>query len=249
MAVGPGEEVPVGARVHLIEGDAEHARVVLRLSAGDRGIGLDGAGRAWPMVVTRVDKKGVEVEIAAAPTVVPAPGEAGAPLPWIELAVALPRASKADEMVDSLAQLGAAQLTPLITERTAPGARADVDTRRTRFDRIAREACKQSGRLWNLQIGPSHDLESLARRGGAVWARCDPALDRSFDWGEIRGQIFTERRPLILAIGPEGGFTPAEDRWLADRGALPLSLGPHTLRTETAAVAALAVVVAALAQR
>jgi len=249
VAVRPDEAVPVGARVHLADTDADHARTVLRLAVGDRCIGLDGAGRSWPMLVTRVDRKGVEVEAAAVQTFVPAPGEEDAPLPWIELAVALPRASQADEMVDALAQLGAAVLTPLTTERTTSTARADAEGRRARFERIARESSKQSGRLWNLHIGQSHDLESLAARGPAAWAHCDPRASHPLGAALTTPTGFTRVRPLVIAVGPEGGFTPAEDEWLAARAAVSLSLGPHVLRTETAAVAALAIVVAAVTRR
>jgi len=204
-----------GESGRLSDSDAEHARVVLRLAAGDRCIGLDGAGHAWPVLVKRVGRDAVEVECAGAPLVEAAPGEIGARLPWIEMAVALPRGSHADEMVDALAQLGAAVLTPLVTERAGPAARAESEGRSARFARIAREAGKQSGRLWNLQIGPSLDLEGLAARGEAVWVRCDPRGVSGSDLGGLAGGVFTRARPLVVAIGPEGGFTPAEDEWLA----------------------------------
>jgi 16S rRNA (uracil1498-N3)-methyltransferase len=201
------------------------------------------------VLVTRVGREGVDVECAGPPVEEQAPGEPGARLPWIEMAVALPRGSHADEMVDALAQLGAAALTPLVTERAGPAARAESEGRRLRFARIAREAGKQSGRLWNLHIGPSLDFEGLAARGEAVLVRCDPRGGAGLGLGSLANGAFTRARPLIVAIGPEGGFTPAEDEWLESRGATPLWLGPHTLRTETAASAALAVLVAALARR
>jgi 16S rRNA (uracil1498-N3)-methyltransferase len=237
-----------GAPGRLADGDAEHARVVLRLAAGDRCTALDGRGRAWPVVVTEVGRGGVAVECAGQPEVEAEPGQPGAPLPWIEMAVALPKGSNADEMVDALAQLGAAALTPLLTDRAGPAARAESEGRRERFARIAREASKQSGRLWNLQIGPSLDLEGLAARGEAAWACCDPRAAAGAALGSLAGMEFTRARPLIVAIGPEGGFTPAEDAWLAARAATRLWLGPHVLRTETAASAALAVLVAGLAR-
>jgi 16S rRNA (uracil1498-N3)-methyltransferase len=239
----------MGDRGRLAEADAEHARVVLRLAAGDRGIGLDGAGHSWPVLVTRVGREAVEVECAGEPVVEPAAGEGGARLPWIEMAVALPRGSHADEMVDALAQLGASVLTPLVTARSGPAARADSAGRAARFARIAREASKQSGRLWNLQIGPGLDLPGLAARGPAVFVRCDPRAAADGGLERLARESFTRARPLVVAIGPEGGFTPEEDEWLASRGATALWLGPHTLRTETAASASLSILVAALARR
>lgn len=239
-AFGPGDQA------RLADFDAEHARVVLRLVPGDRCIGLDGVGHAWPLVVTRVERREIWVECSGPPTFEPAPGEPGAPLPWIEMAVALPRGSNADEMVDALAQLGAAALTPLLTERSTPAARAESDGRRARFERIAREACKQSGRLWNMQLGPALDLDGLQRRGDALWARCDPRGAVANDLRLLTRANLTGTRPLILAVGPEGGFTPAEERWIDERSSIVLRVGPHVLRTETAAIAALAVIVGSI---
>ncbi len=249
LATRAGEELGIGERTRLAEADVEHARVVLRLSAGDRCVGLDGSGRSWPLLVTRVDKRSVEVEATGAPTQEPAPGEPGAALPWIEMAVAWPKGPRAEDMVAALAQLGAAALTPLVSQRSGPGARGDTDGRQARLARIARESSKQSGRLWNLHIGPSLDLEGLAARGEAVFVRCDPHARGA---GLLRGLAtgsFTRSRPLIVAIGPEGGFTPSEEAWLEEHRAVALGLGPHILRTETAATAALALVVAALGSR
>ena len=229
--------------MRLGDADAEHARVVLRMVAGDRCIGLDGAGHAWPLVLTCVDKRGVEVAADGQGVSEPAPGEDGAPLPWIELAVAMPRGSLAETMIDGLVQLGAAALTPLVCERSHPSARAEGRGKRARWPRIAGEACKQSGRLWNLQIGDDCDIEALARRGPATWVRCDPRGNA----GSLAGQAqrsFTRAHPLVLLVGPEGGFTADEERRIDAQGALSIRLAPHVLRTETAAVAALAVVIA-----
>ncbi|MBL8857812.1 MAG: 16S rRNA (uracil(1498)-N(3))-methyltransferase [Planctomycetes bacterium] len=240
-------DVRTTRRVHFADGDAQHARVVLRMVAGDTCIGIDGAGHAWPLLLTRVEKRGVEAELAGPAVSEPAPGALGAALPWIEVAVAMPRASHAEEMIDSLVQLGAAALVPLVCERSQAAARFEGAGRRERWHRISSEACKQSGRLWNLQISDALSIEALAQRGPATWVRCDPRASTA-DLGPLDAARCDRAHPLVLLIGPEGGFTPAEELRLDAAGAHAIRLGPHILRTETAAVAALAVLVARLQQ-
>lgn len=240
-----------GAGAELLASDQEHARTVLRLVAGDRCVGLDGQGRAWPLVVRVVERRRFEVEVDGPPEEEPAPGETGATLPWIEVAVALPRAGRAEDLVDALVQLGAAAITPLVCDRSPMAARSEGDHRRERLLRIAREACKQSGRLWNVQLDEATTVAALAERKPGAIVRLDPRADgRLTDHaGALSTRRFTRSDPLVLVVGPEGGFTPDEELTLARAGALALRLAPHTLRIETAAQAALAVVVASCTRR
>jgi 16S rRNA (uracil1498-N3)-methyltransferase len=218
---------------------------VLRLGPGDRCIGLDGAGSAWPLVVTASGRRGFEVEIAGDPVREPAPGAPGSRLPWIEVAVAMPRGARAESMIDSLVQLGAAAITPLITERSPPAARSESANRRERWMRIAREACKQSGRLWALELNEPIDVEHLCQRQFGAMVRLDPRAQASFHdhLGSLKDPKFTRQQPFLLAIGPEGGFTTDEERLLEIRGAAPVLISPYILRVETAAVAAMAITV------
>lgn len=231
--------------VELTPADAEHARIVLRLAAGDRCIGLDGKGSAWPLVVTASDRRRFEVEIAGDPIREPAPGEPGSSLPWIEVAVAMPRGARAESMIDSLVQLGAAAVTPLITERSPPAAKSEGAHRRERWIRIAREACKQSGRLWELELNDPLDVEQLCRRELGARVRLDPRAsvclsDRLDSMARLN---WTRKKPLVIVIGPEGGFELEEERVLEEVGALSASIAPHVLRIESAAVSALAIIV------
>jgi 16S rRNA (uracil1498-N3)-methyltransferase len=239
-------EAPSGTgKAALAPADAEHARVVLRLVAGDRCIGLDGAGSAWPLVVTASDRRRFEVEVAGDRLHEPAPGEPGARLPWIEVAVALPRGARAETMLDAIVQLGAAAVTPLVTRRSPPPARADGEGRRERLVRITREACKQSGRLWNVELREAVDVAGLAQGRTADFVRLDPRAPSTLTSRlEALGRsAWTRERPLVIVVGPEGGFEADEHRVLDEVGALAASIAPHILRIETAAVAALGIVV------
>ncbi|MBL8861307.1 MAG: RsmE family RNA methyltransferase [Planctomycetes bacterium] len=237
---------PEGGRFLLAAGEAEHARRVLRLRVGDRLLGLDGAGAAWPLVVVNADARGFEVASAGEPEREPAPGEHGAALPWIEVCVALPRGERAEALVERLVQLGVAAIRPLAAQRASPEARAEGTRRATRLVRAAREACKQAVRLWVPEIHPLEEPMRALTRAASLDLRLDPrdgaaafpALAALDPWG-------TRAAPVRLWVGPEGGFTEEEVAALDAAGARALRLGPHILRIETAAEAGLALVAAA----
>lgn len=241
---------PERGRVEFAEGEVLHAQRVLRLRGGDRLIGLDGEGAAWPLVVRRSEPRTFEVELDGDPTREPAPGEPGAPLPWIEVCVPLPRGDRAESMVDRLVQLGAAAIRPLAAERAKPEARGESERRAVRLARTVREACKQSGRAWFPSIAAAEDLATILARP----SRLDVALDPRAAAGALEVLADapldgTDAAPIRVWIGPEGGSTPAEESALDARGARRIRLAPHVLRIETAAEAGLALVVAVALSR
>ena len=221
--------------------DADHARRVLRLGPGDELVGLDGRGGLWPLRITAMDRDGCELEPCGDPTRDPEPGSPGAALPWIEVASAIPKGGRCEDMLDRLVQLGAAGWTPLRTARSPKGSEDLTPHRLARLERRAREACKQSRRSWMPRLHPvvaPGDL--VAARPGAALTVLEPGAARLLvDAGAPRG---TRAAPTVLVIGPEGGWTEEEHAALLDGGATAAALGPHVLRVETAAEAALAVV-------
>jgi 16S rRNA (uracil1498-N3)-methyltransferase len=223
----------------LLPADEQHALRVLRLAPGDELVGLDGRGGRWPLKVAASERATLRLEPSAAPTFEPAPGEPGAPLPWIELAVCLPKGGRAEDMLDRLTQLGAAALTPLVAEHSEGAARDLSPARRERLERVAREACKQADRAWlPLVLEPLGAPELAAARSGARLAVLDPGGTVGLP-GWVEG-LPRPRPRLVVAVGPEGGWTEAEVEGLARAGAERVLLGPHPLRIETAAEAALA---------
>ena len=261
---GAAEAAPRGggARAALLPEEALHARRVLRLAPGDRALGLDGEGHAWPLVVAAAGARGeLVLEVAGEPRTTAAYGEPGAVLPWIELAVAWPRRARAEEMIGRLVQLGAAAITPLQARFTS--AEPCPVEAPERWHKLAREACKQSRRAWLPRFHPASTPAGLAGRlagpdpagseaGHAALAVLEPAGGMALDtWVRSlvpgRGGIGSRARPIVLAVGPEGGFHPLELDALLRAGATPVRLGPHVLRVETAAEAALAVAACILA--
>ncbi|MEW6072482.1 MAG: RsmE family RNA methyltransferase [Planctomycetota bacterium] len=241
LAAPPSEERPP----RLAPGEEEHARRVLRLGAGAAVVGLDGEGGRWPLRIAGAGRRGLALVLAGPPAREPAPGEPGAPLPWVEVAVAWPKKARGEEMLGRLVQLGAAAVTPL--SGAQGGAAAAPPAPPERWFRIAREAAKQCGRAWLPHLGPRLSPgELLAARGSGVLAVLDPAAALSLDaWlRSLRPApqgVGTRGRPIVLAIGPEGGFSPEEQEAFLLAGASPVRLAPHILRIETAAEAAMAV--------
>jgi 16S rRNA (uracil1498-N3)-methyltransferase len=244
------DAAPAG-RARLAPDDAQHARRVLRLAVGDAALGLDGRGGRWPLRMVALERGEPVFECSAAPSREPAPGEPGSKLPWIEVAVSLPRGARAEEMLDRLVQLGVAAVRPLITERTQGFARELSAGRSARLERIVREACKQSRRAWLPELLPATEVAGLAElaRDGATCVLAPEGAESLLDWTRNvpRG---TRAAPWRVVVGAEGGLSDAEVRGLAALGAPSVCMGPNILRIETAAEAAVAVLVqAALAQR
>lgn len=229
----------------LLAEDVLHATRVLRVRAGDLLTGLDGRGGRHPLRVRAVRKAALELETAGPLERVPAPGEEGAALPWFEIAVAWPRRNRVEAMVGRLVQLGAAAIRPLAARQRGP--EEPPDEAPARLLRVAREACKQAGRAWLPELGaPVTPAELAKSRPDSPIAVLDPDARFALDtWLRTLqpspAGLGTRQRPIVLVIGPEGGLTHEETEALLVRGASPTWLGPHILRVETAAEAAMAV--------
>lgn len=229
----------------LREEDEEHAVRVLRLAVDDGLDGLDGRGRRVPLRVARVVRGRLVLEVTGAVEEAPEPGQEGSSLPWFELAVSWPRKNRVEDMVGRLVQLGVAALRPLECRHRGPEEPLRAATERLK--RVVREACKQSGRWWLPVLEASLTPARLAEvRSTCPLAVLDPHAGLSLDvWlRSLRPSplgIGTRTRPIVLVIGPEGGLAEEELLALESRGGSPVWVGPHILRVETAAEAAMAV--------
>ncbi|KEF42731.1 MAG: hypothetical protein ER33_04110 [Cyanobium sp. CACIAM 14] len=223
-------------RVALEAGEAHYLERVLRFRPGDRLAVIDGGGRLW----TAVLEPGRQLRLEqghATPQV-----RQEAPWPPLELAMAIPK-READLVWRMATELGADRLQPLHAARCVPTQRWDIE----RWQGIVREATEQCERLWRPELmAPQPAQDWLARpvEGIALLAttRRDglrPASDvvRDLRHGPDEAPL---DRGIHLAIGPEGGWTPAEEEAAESVGWQPVSLGDAILRTSTAAVAGLA---------
>jgi 16S rRNA (uracil1498-N3)-methyltransferase len=221
----------VGAELELpLEAEELHyLRRVLRLREGDRFALADGAGHLWSATLA-----GGTTAVLDQPVDGPLQAEAGPLLP-LELAVALPK--RDGELVLRMAcELGFDRLTPLKAERSVPG-----PFNSERCNLILREAVEQCERLWCPELGalqPAEACLGLPPLGLGLLATTRreglPLL------AAVLEQEGLAALGVVMAIGPEGGWSPAEEELAISKGWIPVSLGPTILRSSTAAVAAAA---------
>lgn len=218
--------VSAGDRVRLPDEAAHHLRRVLRLSPGDEVELFDGSGR---LARGRL-LEGGEVEVEALV-------EAKPPLPPLVVAQALVRGPKLEEVVRRATELGASEVLVFEAERSnAPSLRLD------RLTRVAQQAARQAERAYvPTLIGPV-PFEELLERVRAFRGRAAMGVlgaERPLSTLLSSDERF-RREGLLVLIGPEGGLSPREQSGLLEVGCEAVGLGAHVLRTETAALAALA---------
>lgn len=221
-------EAVSGTRVILDAAETRHLRRVLRLRVGDLVRALDGRGRELTVRLTALSARSAEGEILD--STIPA---RESPL-HLTLAQGLPKGDKLESIIRMSTELGVAAVVPLLTSRTVPVGSG----RLARWERVAREAAKQSGRA----VVPS--LSAPVALGAWLAAR-DPAGLLVCLW-EREPAPLAERLPLgrparaTVVVGPEGGLAEEEVAALETAGALVAGLGPRVLRTETAGPVAVA---------
>jgi 16S rRNA (uracil1498-N3)-methyltransferase len=171
----------------------------------------------------------------------------------IHIASAVPKGDRAAQLIDQLAQTGATSWSPLVTDHgVAEAGQHKLD----RFTRIAREGAKQCGRAHTLHIGPERTLAAALRPGPEPALPDAPAVDlvliadASGQPPGAIGPVLASARAIRVLVGPEGGWSGAERAAFgASPGARMLVCGPHVMRIETAAVAAVVALRCAGGQR
>jgi 16S rRNA (uracil1498-N3)-methyltransferase len=230
-----------GERVTLA--GEEHRRVcrVLRLQAGDRVTLFDGQGGECEAVLQPPTGRSVEAVIVARRAVAAPAG------PSLTLLVGLTKGERMELVVQKATELGVARLWPVVTARAVPRLEAErAAGRRTRWLTIAREAARQCGRA------DTPVIDEITPFAVALAAFPASALRLLF-WEEAASVPLRACLPatapaqVVLAVGPEGGFAPDEVAAAEAAGFRVAGLGPRTLRAETAAIVALALVGYALA--
>lgn len=223
--------------VRFDDDQAHQMRRVLRLRPGDSVLALDGLGNQYEVTLEEVSHARATGLASAA---VAATGEPSARLTLYQ---SILRREKFEWVLQKGTEIGIAAFIPVITRRSLVRDAEDVRPEKLdRWRRIIKEAAEQSGRG---RLPALHPPISFSEAGLEARA-ADLAL---FAWeGEARRTLreaLTARaaaRHLALFIGPEGGYDPAEVSEAEAWGAIPVSLGRRTLRTETAAVVSAALV-------
>ena len=218
--------------------EREHLVRVLRLAAGDKVVGYDNSGMEYTGEILTIEDKSVTCRIlsTAQPEV-----EART---RVFVVAGLSKGEKMEWVIQKGTELGMAGLIPLRTKRSVmqlEGRKAEE--RVARWQKIAAEASKQCHRVREPQIGEVCDWADLKERlpEGTQWL-IPYEEEKSRRLSEVLG-AFEPERPIGVLIGPEGGFEEAEVRKARDvLGAVSVSLGPRILRAETAALAAVTLI-------
>jgi 16S rRNA (uracil1498-N3)-methyltransferase len=229
------EPLVVGATITLPDAIAHHLHV-LRMETGAQVTLFDGAGGEYAASLTSLEKRRATAEVKLF-----TPREAELPHA-ITLAQALPEGSKMEWIIEKAVELGATAIQPLAAQRCVVRLSADRASKKAaHWQGIIVAAAEQSGRNrlphladiadFSAWIG-QHDMH----RRILLTPRAEQPLS---DWARHHPP-----QPVTLMIGPEGGFSDAEEKAALDHGALALSMGPRILRTETAGLAALSALTA-----
>jgi 16S rRNA (uracil1498-N3)-methyltransferase len=226
------EPLAAGSR-HTITGDAaNHIARVLRLAPGDPLTLFDGRGGEYTARIEELRKGAVVIQVLERSAT-----ERESPLS-LTLAQGVSRGERMDWVVQKATELGVSGIVPLLTERSVVRLDAKQSERKLRhWQAIAVAACEQSGRNKVPEIGAPRALDDFLRRGSE--ARATRLLLSPTGESGI-GDLPAPDGALIVLIGPEGGLAESEQRAAVQAGFVAVRLGPRILRTETAAVAALA---------
>jgi 16S rRNA (uracil1498-N3)-methyltransferase len=227
-----------GPFVYLPKEDSEHIVRVLRLGVGARITVCDGHGTDYLCEIARAEKGITEVKaISSEPCV-------AEPKTKITLFQGLPKADKMELVIQKCVEIGVHEIVPVVMERTEN--RNRKTDKITRWNRIAESAAKQAGRGIVPKVREVVSFrESLEMASGFAnkIAAYEGEKERSIK-SYLTVAADTPVRPsdIALFIGPEGGFSENEVKALYNAGTATVSLGKRILRTETAGMVALAVI-------
>ncbi len=229
-AVSPGERL-------ILSGDeAKHIRTVLRMGAGDELILINGDGLERMAKITAVARDSVTIEIIGETPCV------AEPKVHVTLFQCLPKAGKMETIIQKCVELGIFKIQPVCSKRCVvkPDSSTGVDKKNLRYNKISQEAAKQCGRGIAPEVCRTVTLE-----------KCDfKAFDgvlvayEGEDETSLKQVLEANRtmKNIAIVIGPEGGFESDEVEAVlgGNENAYSVSLGKRILRTETAGMAMLA---------
>lgn len=226
----------IGAQLDLPASTAHHV-FVLRLQVGDQIEIFNGEGGSYLARLTTIEKKRASVELADFLA-----REAELPFP-ITLAQALPEGSKMDWIIEKAVELGVQQIQPIAAQRCVVKLNADrAEKKLEHWRAIIIAASEQCGRNRLAQLDAPLEVQkfSATSTSGQRILLSPRATQSLAQWAQQQTP-----QAVTFMIGPEGGFTDAEENEAVRQGALMLSMGPRVLRTETAGLAAISVLSAA----
>jgi 16S rRNA (uracil1498-N3)-methyltransferase len=224
-----------GSMVSVTGEEAHHAAVVRRVRVGEQIDLTDGRGALATIEVTEAQKDRVSGRVLLREDLAPE-------TPRLLVVQAIPKGDRGELAVEMLTEVGADVIVPWAAERCVSvwrGERVEKSLRKWR--NAAREAAKQSHRVWFPQVLPMATTEEVA--GLLHEASVRVVLHESAS-GPLSDIPVPGRGEIVIVVGPEGGISDAELAAFSAVGAEPLHMGSSVLRTSTAGVAAAAALLA-----
>jgi 16S rRNA (uracil1498-N3)-methyltransferase len=222
-----------GARLELPAEAAHHAVRVLRLRPGDEIVLFDGRGGEYPAQIEAIERSRVTLTVGAHRAI-----DRESPLE-VTLVQGVSSGERMDVTIQKAVELGVRAIQPVLAERSVVKLDARrAETKREHWRRIAIAACEQCGRNRIPEVRAALALAEYcraARDGAALKLLLSPQGGT-----RLREALAGRDTGIVLAVGPEAGFSADEDALLRAAGFVAVRLGPRVLRTETAASAALA---------
>lgn len=211
--------------------DAKHLRLVLRLKPGDPIILFDGQGMKHTAHLTKIGKSEATATVISTCRVESKP-------PFLLLAQGVLKSKKMELVIQKATELGVHGLLPFISQHCT--IKNSAANQLERWKRVIQESCKQCGRALPMNCSAPLSFDDLLRKHAdlpqklVLWEREEHnTLSAS--------TMKAEPEWTILIIGPEGGFPAEEISLAASYGYSSISIGPATLRAETAAIAAISI--------
>jgi len=224
-----------GQTLNLTAEGARHVQV-LRMQPG-QALTLFGdpvKGGEWAATITEMGRSHVTVQVGQ---------HMATEREWpvaVHLAVSMPANDRMDWLVEKATELGVASIQPLMSERSVLRLKDERATKKqAHWQAVAVSACEQCG---GNRVPVVHAVQTLEAwlRAPQLPEACRLAVLSLATGSQPLPQVCAGWAQVALVLGPEGGWSPAEEVALLNAGAAPASLGPRVLRSETAAVAALA---------
>jgi len=213
----------------LSEDAAHHAVHVLRLREGDEVTLFNGRGGEFAARIASMQRLRISIDLLQHRAL-----ERESPL-RVTLVQGVSAGERMDSTVRKAVELGVAEVQPVLAARSVARPKGDrAENRRSHWQKIVISACEQCGRNRVPEVQALVSLGDYRPEASATKILLSPASELALS------KVPAAESHVVLAAGPEAGFTKEEEARLVEAGFVPASLGPRILRTETAAVAALA---------
>ena len=220
-----------GGQVVLKGAEAKHLTSVLRLGPGDLVELFDGRGTAARAEIISGGKREIELSVVEREVDSQQSG------PEVVLATAVPKGDRIRSLVEKATELGIDRMVPLKTQRSVVHPRVG---KQKKMHHAVIAACKQCGRNRLMQIDPLMTWDELLAVENQSLVIGQQGAENSGE--SIARLLAAPHMPLVLCVGPEGGWTDGELDAAREAKATLIGVGRHTLRIETAALALAALV-------